>query len=78
MPPHCEANELCRIIRSDMKYKRLADQDLYARKALRWTILRPGHLSDEGSDGKCQLGQVQLGKVVRATYKPSQRRRYTY
>jgi hypothetical protein len=50
-----------------MKYKRLADQDLYARKALRWTILRPGHLSDEGSDGKCQLGQVQLGKVVRTS-----------
>ena len=48
-----------------MKYKRMADLDLYARKALRFTIIRPGGLTDEKSDGKCELGRPQLGQVVR-------------
>jgi hypothetical protein len=47
-----------------MKYKRLADLDLYARKSLRFTIIRPGGLTDEETDGRCELGRPQLGKVV--------------
>jgi hypothetical protein len=47
-----------------MKYKRLADLDLYARKSLRFTIIRPGGLTDEKTDGRCELGRPQLGKVV--------------
>jgi len=47
-----------------MKYKRLADLDLYARKSLRFTIIRPGGLTDEGTNGKCELGRPQLGRVV--------------
>lgn len=51
-----------------MKYKRLADLDLYARKSLRFTIIRPGGLSDDKTDGKCELGKPQLGKVVRSRF----------
>jgi hypothetical protein len=47
-----------------MKYKRLADLDLHARKALQYTIIRPGGLTDAPTTGKCELGTPQLGSVV--------------
>jgi hypothetical protein len=49
-----------------MKYKRMADLDLHARKALQYTIIRPGGLIDDLTNGKCELGTPQLGRVVRA------------
>jgi nucleoside-diphosphate-sugar epimerase len=49
-----------------MEAKLAADQDLHARPTLKYTIIRPGELTDLGSSG-CQLGQVQLGKVSRET-----------
>lgn len=45
-----------------MKYKLLADTDLHARRALRFTIVRPGGLTDEPGSG-VQAGKVQLGKI---------------
>lgn len=48
-----------------MKYKRLADLNLYKRKALQYTIIRPGGLTDDPTNGKCELGTPQLGRVVR-------------
>lgn len=47
-----------------MHYKRLADLDLHARKSLQYTIIRPGGLTDDPTDGKCELGTPQLGRVV--------------
>lgn len=49
---------------TDMKWKREADLDLHRRKALQYTIIRPGGLVDEPTNGKCELGTPQLGKVV--------------
>ncbi|GHJ89356.1 hypothetical protein NliqN6_5758 [Naganishia liquefaciens] len=50
-----------------MKYKRLADLDLHKRKALQYTIIRPGGLTDDATNGKCELGTPQLGRVPRET-----------
>jgi len=47
----------------------MADLDLYARKSLRFTIIRPGGLTDEKSDGKCELGRPQLGQVVSTSFR---------
>ncbi|KAJ9101240.1 hypothetical protein QFC21_003459 [Naganishia friedmannii] len=56
------------IIRAtDLKWKREADLDLHRRKALQYTIIRPGGLVDEPTNGKCELGTPQLGRVPRET-----------
>ncbi|KAJ9093318.1 hypothetical protein QFC20_007141 [Naganishia adeliensis] len=52
---------------SNMHYKRLADLDLHARKSLQYTIIRPGGLTDDPTNGKCELGTPQLGRVPRET-----------
>lgn len=61
------SDRMYQAIPAYMKYKRLADLDLYARKSLRFTIIRPGGLTDEKTDGRCELGRPQLGKVPRET-----------
>jgi nucleoside-diphosphate-sugar epimerase len=61
---HLSKSPSLHAFRTDMKYKRMADLDLYARKSLRFTIIRPGGLTDEESNGKCELGRPQLGQVV--------------
>ena len=58
-----------------MKYKRLADLDLHKRKALQYTIIRPGGLTDDATNGKCELGTPQLGRVVRLLHTRFPRRR---
>lgn len=45
-----------------MKYKRLADIDLHKRKSLKFTIVRPGGLTDEAAHG-VEIGKPQLGSV---------------
>lgn len=50
-----------------MEYKRKADLNLHARKGLDFTIIRPGGLKDDPTDGKCELGKPQLGSVVSAS-----------
>ncbi|KAI5451353.1 hypothetical protein NCC49_001946 [Naganishia albida] len=61
------SDRMHKAIPTYMKYKRLADLDLHARKALKYTIIRPGGLTDDSTNGKCELGTPQLGKVPRET-----------
>ncbi|ORX34496.1 hypothetical protein BD324DRAFT_636145 [Kockovaella imperatae] len=46
----------------DAKYK--AEVELHSRKALQYTVLRPGGLTMEPA-GKCQMGLCQTGKTSR-------------
>jgi len=60
------SERMWKAIPAYMNYKWKADQDLYARKALKFTIVRPGGLTDESANG-CELGKPQLGQVSRET-----------
>jgi hypothetical protein len=43
-----------------MNYKYEADKNLVQRTAFKWTILRPGSLSDENGTGKASIGRTHL------------------
>ncbi|KAK4058455.1 hypothetical protein OIO90_000614 [Microbotryomycetes sp. JL221] len=45
--------------------KLAADRNLHQRKSFFWTILRPGHLSDDAGTGKVSLGKTHMGSVSR-------------
>ncbi|KAJ9126024.1 hypothetical protein QFC24_002296 [Naganishia onofrii] len=61
------SDRMYKAIPTYMKWKREADLDLHRRKALQYTIIRPGGLVDEPTNGKCELGTPQLGRVPRET-----------
>ncbi|KAJ9110871.1 hypothetical protein QFC19_001380 [Naganishia cerealis] len=61
------SDRMYKAIPAYMKWKREADLDLHRRKALQYTIIRPGGLIDEPTNGKCELGTPQLGRVPRET-----------
>lgn len=44
--------------------KLAADQNLAARKGIRWTILRPGGLSEDAGTGRVALGQTHTTRTV--------------
>lgn len=46
------------------KYKLEADKNLVKRTAFKWTILRPGHLSDEKGTGKASIGRTHLSPSI--------------
>lgn len=60
------SERMYKAIPAYMKYKRMADQELYRRKALRFTIVRPGGLTDEPAQG-VEVGRPQLGRISRET-----------
>ncbi|KAJ9118659.1 hypothetical protein QFC22_003879 [Naganishia vaughanmartiniae] len=61
------SDRMYKAIPAYLKWKREADLDLHRRKALQYTIIRPGGLVDEPTNGKCELGTPQLGRVPRET-----------
>lgn len=47
-----------------MQAKYDADKNLVARKSFKWTILRPGSLSNEPASGKARVGKAPLGTSI--------------
>jgi len=47
------------------KWKYEADKNLVARTAFKWTILRPGTLTDDAGTGKAEIGRTHLTPVPR-------------
>jgi len=47
-----------------MKYKYEADKNLVKRDAFKWTILRPGGLTDGKGTGKADIGRTHLSKTI--------------
>jgi uncharacterized protein YbjT (DUF2867 family) len=48
-----------------LRAKKAADEDLMARD-LRWTVVRPGRLTDDPATGRVQVGTLTRGAVPRA------------
>jgi len=48
-----------------MHWKYEADKNLVKRDAFKWTILRPGGLSNEPGSGKASIGRTHLGMISR-------------
>ncbi|KAI0315318.1 NAD(P)-binding protein [Amylostereum chailletii] len=46
------------------KWKYEADKNLVARTAFKWSILRPGGLSDESGTGKTTIGRTHLRPMI--------------
>ena len=47
-----------------MHWKYEADKDLVKRTAFKWTILRPGGLTNDPGEGKADVGRTHLGKTI--------------
>ena len=47
-----------------MNWKYEADKNLVKRTAFKWTILRPGGLSNNPGEGKVNAGRTHLGKMI--------------
>ncbi|KAJ3501235.1 hypothetical protein NLJ89_g9434 [Agrocybe chaxingu] len=47
-----------------MHWKYEADKNLVARTAFKWTILRPGGLTNEPGKGVASIGRTHLGKTI--------------
>lgn len=47
-----------------MHWKYEADKNLVKRTAFKWTILRPGGLSNNPGEGKVDAGRTHLGKMI--------------
>lgn len=45
-------------------WKYEADKNLAKRDAFKWTILRPGTLSNEPGTGKASVGRTHLGVAI--------------
>ncbi|XP_006455918.1 hypothetical protein AGABI2DRAFT_210556 [Agaricus bisporus var. bisporus H97] len=54
------ANQARSVLGTYMKMKYEADKNLVQRTAFKWTILRPGALSDEPGTGKASIGRTHL------------------
>ena len=53
-----------KVIPVYMHWKYEADKNLAKRTAFKWTILRPGGLSDKPGVGKADVGRTHLGKMI--------------
>jgi len=51
-------------LRSYFKWKCEADKDLAQRTAFKWTILRPGELSNASGIGKASIGRTHLSPAI--------------
>ena len=55
------------IFTTYLRAKRAADDTVRARTALDWTIVRPGHLTDDPGTGKVEIADETLrGSIPRA------------
>lgn len=53
-----------KAIGSYMHWKYEADQNLAKRTAFKWTMLRPGGLSDAPGTGKASIGRTHLSPQI--------------
>jgi len=58
------SNRLRKVIPTYMHWKYEADKNLVKRTAFKWTILRPGGLSNNPGEGKVNAGRTHLGKMI--------------
>jgi nucleoside-diphosphate-sugar epimerase len=58
------SNRLRKVIPTYMHWKYEADKNLVKRTAFKWTILRPGGLSNNPGEGKVDAGRTHLGKMI--------------
>ena len=52
------------MIPAYMRWKYEADKDLVKRDAFKWTILRPGGLTNNPGTGKASVGRTHLDKPI--------------
>lgn len=52
------------VIPAYMKWKYEADKNLAQRTAFKWTILRPGGLTNEPGTGKASIGRTHLTTTI--------------
>jgi len=48
-----------------MHWKYEADKNLVSRTAFKWTIVRPGSLTDSEPKGKADIGKTRMGSISR-------------
>ena len=53
-----------KVIPTYMHWKYEADKNLVKRTAFKWTIVRPGGLSNDPGKGKVNAGRTHLGTVI--------------
>jgi len=58
------SNRLRKAIPTYMHWKYEADKNLVKRTAFKWTILRPGGLSNNPGKGKVNAGRTHLGEMI--------------
>jgi nucleoside-diphosphate-sugar epimerase len=58
------SNRIRKAIPTYMHWKYEADKNLVKRTAFKWTILRPGGLSNNPGEGKVNAGRTHLGKMI--------------
>ena len=65
------AERVRKAIGAYMQAKYDADKDLVKRTAFKWTILRPGGLSNEPGTGKASIGRTHITKTISVSQKLS-------
>ncbi|KAG8872922.1 hypothetical protein FRB97_007262 [Tulasnella sp. 331] len=71
VPDHYNDEDIARsqrgwkAIGTYMHWKYEADKNLSKREGFRWTILRPGGLTEEPGTGKASIGRTHLGSISR-------------
>ena len=56
-----------------MHWKYEADKNLVKRTAFKWTILRPGGLTNEPGTGKASIGRTHLSPTISVRFSPTSR-----
>jgi len=70
IPAHYNEDDIARsgrlrsFIPAYMHWKYQADKNLVKRTAFKWTIVRPGGLSNDPGEGKIDAGKTHLGKMI--------------
>ena len=59
-----QSNRMRKVIPAYMHWKYEADKNLVKRTAFKWTILRPGGLSNNPGEGKVEAGKTHLGNMI--------------
>ena len=63
--PHATADDA--VFQTYLRAKGVADEAIRARTALNWTIVRPGHLTDEAGSGRVTIAEsTGRGSIPRA------------
>ena len=60
-----------KVISAYVEYKYEADKNLVQRSAFKWTILRPGGLTNEPGTGKASIGRTHLSPTISVRFSPT-------